>query len=130
MQTYFVYATCTSKESSLNADSDATIRNGLQAVIRPQPPHSTRPKKSPFFLASGKCDLIILFNKKFRFWDILQNSICCVIVQSFTQEMSRRLMTRFTVQLSFIHSYGTKIGNRKSRSGYLRPPTPSLLVCL
>ena len=35
MYTYFVYATYTSKESSLNADIDAMIGNWLQVVIRP-----------------------------------------------------------------------------------------------
>ena len=49
MQIYFVYATCTSKESSLNAGFDAVIGNRLHTFTRTRLPHSSRPKMTPFF---------------------------------------------------------------------------------
>ena len=49
MYTYFVYATYTSKESSLNADIDAMIGNWPQVVIRPVSLLPSHPKNVLFF---------------------------------------------------------------------------------
>ena len=59
MYTYFVYATYTSKESSLNADIDAMIGNWPQVVIRPVSLVPSLPKNVLIF--SGVVNVIQIF---------------------------------------------------------------------
>ena len=66
---YFVYATHTSKESSLNADIDAMIRNRLQLVFWPGPPFPRCLKMAIIFSPVVKVIWIFYFIKSLQSWN-------------------------------------------------------------